>query len=119
MALRPTILFWYGRYLTRRKRPARALEVFRAVTQADPRHHRAWSSIGFLLAARQELEPALDAFEQALALDPADPASNFNVAFLLQRMGRHDEAVRGFERALEGDPGLERARRGLELSRGK
>jgi hypothetical protein len=44
MALRPMILFWYGRYLTRRKRPARA------------RHRKAWSAIGFLLAARRGLE---------------------------------------------------------------
>jgi tetratricopeptide (TPR) repeat protein len=91
MALRASLLFWYGRLLTTLKRRARALAVFRAVTRVDPSHRRAWSAIGFLLAAREELQPALKAFEQATALNPA-------------------------ERALEGDPGLERARRGLERS---
>jgi tetratricopeptide (TPR) repeat protein len=115
MAL-PSLHFRYGQFLMLLKRRARALEVFRAVTRRDPRARQAWSSVGFLLAERGELEAAIDAFEHALALDPSDAASHFNVAFLLQRLGRHDQAIPRFERALEADPALERARRGLERS---
>ena len=116
MAL-PSLRFRYGQFLMLVKRRARALEVFSAVTREAPDHRRAWSAVGFLRAERQELESAIEAFERALALDPADAASHFNVAFLLQRLGRHDEAIPRFERALQADPALERARRGLELSR--
>jgi tetratricopeptide (TPR) repeat protein len=112
-----SLRFRYGQFLMLLKRRARALEVFRALAHAHPDHRRAWSSIGFLLAERGELEPAIEAFEHAAALSPADAASHFNVAFLLQRLGRHDEAIPRFERALQTDPALERARRGLELSR--
>jgi len=116
MAL-PSLRFRYGQFLMLVKRRARALEVFRAVTRTAPNHRRAWNALGILLAERRELESAVEAFEHALALDPSDAASHFNVGFLLQRLGRHGEAIPRFERALQADPGLERARRGLELSR--
>jgi tetratricopeptide (TPR) repeat protein len=116
MALHPSLLFRYGQLLMLLKRQARALAAFRAVTRAEPRHRRAWSCIGILLAAREEFEPAIDAFEHAVALAPADAAAHFNLAFLLQRAGRHGEAIARFERALEIDPRLERARHGRERS---
>ena len=70
-----------------------------------------------LLAEREEYAQAIEAFEQVCALTPADAAPHFNVAFLLQRVGRHADAIARFERALEADPSLERARRGLAISR--
>jgi tetratricopeptide (TPR) repeat protein len=113
----PSILFWYGQLLTLFRRKSRALEVFRmVVTRGNPRHQRAWSCIGFLLAEREEFQPALDAFERALALNPANAASHFNIAFILQRIGRHDEAIARFERALEADAKVDRAWYGLGLS---
>ena len=116
MALHPSLLFRYGQLLMLLKRQARALAAFRAVTRADPRHGRAWSCTGILLAAREEFEPAIHAFEHAAALSPAEAAAHFNLAFLLQRAGRHGEAIARFERALEIDPRLERARQGRERS---
>jgi tetratricopeptide (TPR) repeat protein len=116
MALRPSLLFRYGQLLMLLKRRGGALQAFRAATRADPRHRRAWSAVGILLAAREEFPPAIEAFEHALALDPDDAAAHFNVAFLLQRLGRDDEAIPRFERALAADPALERARQGLERS---
>lgn len=116
MALHPSLLFRYGQLLMLLKRPAPALAAFRAVTRADPRHGRAWSCIGILLAAREEFEPAIDAFEHAAALSPAQAAAHFNLAFVLQRAGRHGEAIARFESALEIDPRLERARQGRERS---
>jgi tetratricopeptide (TPR) repeat protein len=110
------LLFRYGQVLTLFKRHRRALEVFRAVTRADPSHRQAWSCAGVLLAKREEYQPAIDAFERAVALAPNDAAPHFNVAFLLQRIGRDEEAIARFERAIELDAKLERARRGLELS---
>ena len=116
MALRPLLLFWTGQFLMLLKSRSQALEVFRAVTREAPRHRQAWSYVGFLLAAREELQPAIAAFERALALDPADAAANFNVAFILQRLGRHEEAIARFERALEADAKIDRAWYGLGLS---
>ena len=69
-----------------------------------------------LLAERGEYVQAIDAFERVCRLIPAQAAPHFNVGFLLQRTGRHGEAIARFERALQADPGLERARRGLEIS---
>jgi tetratricopeptide (TPR) repeat protein len=116
MALHPSLLFRYGQLLMLLKRPAAALAAFQMVTRADPRHRRAWSCIGILLAARAQFEPAIEAFERAAALSPAEAATHFNLAFLLQRAGRHGEAIARFERALEIDPRLERARQGRERS---
>jgi len=115
-SLRPSMLFWYGRFLTLFKRHSRALEMFRAATRENPRHRQAWSCVGFLLAERGQFEPAIEAFERALAVDASDAASHFNVAFLLQRVGRHEQAIARFERAIELDPKLDRARHGVELS---
>ena len=116
MALRPSLLYSYGQLLMLLKRQPRALELFKAVTRIDPHHHRAWSCIGFLLAAREEFPSAIEAFERAVALDPADAAGHFNVAYLLQRAGRHAEAIPRFQRALAADPKLDRARDGLAAS---
>jgi len=69
-----------------------------------------------LLAERGEYAQAIEAFERVCVLTPARAGPHFNVAFLLQRAGRHSEAIPRFERALQADPGLERARRGLEIS---
>jgi tetratricopeptide (TPR) repeat protein len=115
-SLRPSILFWYGQFLTLLKRHSGALKVFRMVTRENPRHQQAWSCIGFLLAEREEFQPAIDAFERALALDAADAPSHFNVAFILQRIGRHEEAIRRFERTLEVDGKVDRAWYGMGLS---
>ena len=117
MALHPSLLFRYGQLLMLLKRPAPALAAFRAVTRADPRHGRAWSCIGILLAAREAFEPA-DRRVRACARRfrrPRRPRTSTS-RFLLQRAGRHGEAIARFERALEIDPRLERARQGRERS---
>ena len=91
--LRPAILFWYGRLLTRLKRRSAALEAFRQVTREVPRHRQAWSCMGFLLAEREQFDSAIEAFEHALALDARDAPSHFNIGFLLQRVNRHEQAL--------------------------
>jgi tetratricopeptide (TPR) repeat protein len=116
MPLRPWFLFRYGQLLMLLKRRARALEVFRSVARLDPTHHQAWSCAAMLLAERGEYVQAIEAFERVCVLTPARAGPHFNVAFLLQRAGRHRVASPRFERALQADPGLERARRGLEIS---
>lgn len=117
MPLRPWFLFRYGQLLMLLKRRARALEVFRSVARDHPRHGQAWSCAAMLLAEREEYAQAIEAFERVCALTPAAAAPHFNIAFLLQRLGRHADAIPRFEHALQVDPGLERAQRGLALSR--
>jgi superkiller protein 3 len=114
--LRPSLLFWYGQFLMLFKRHARALELFRAVARANPRHHQAWSCIGFLLAEREDFPGAIEAFERAIDLEPGDAAAHFNVGFILQRIGRHPEAIARFERAIEANRHVDRAWYGLGLS---
>jgi protein O-GlcNAc transferase len=104
-----TLQFWYARLLTRYRRKARALEVFRAVVRDQPRHRRAWSCIGFLLAENGQFEPAAQAFERARALEPRDGAANFNVGYMLQRLGLHEKALEYFGCALEVDRDMGRA----------
>ena len=104
-----TLQFWYARLLTRYRRKARALEVFRAVVRDQPRHPRAWSCIGFLLAEKEQFEPAAQAFERARALEPHDGAANFNLGYMLQQLGRHEQALEHFDRALELDRDMGRA----------
>ncbi|HYG54191.1 MAG TPA: tetratricopeptide repeat protein [Burkholderiales bacterium] len=116
MAMRPWLLFRYGRLLTRFKRKDRALQVFQAVIRAHPRHADAWSCAGFLLAERGDLEAAIDAFRHAIAIDERHAPSHFNIGYLLQRLDRHDEAAAHLRLALEMDPHLERARQALDLS---
>ncbi|MBK8063866.1 MAG: tetratricopeptide repeat protein [Betaproteobacteria bacterium] len=113
--LRPMILFWFGQLLAYMRRSDRALALFREVAAQNPSHQQAWSSIGFLLAEKGELEPALQAFEKALALDPGDAPAR-NIAFVLQRLGRHEDAIEGFKRTLEADDKVDRAWYGIGLS---
>ncbi len=108
--------YWYARLLTRFRRKARALEVFRAVVRDEPRHQRAWSCIGFLLAENEQFEPAAQAFERARALEPRDGPANFNVGYMLQRLGRHEQAFEYFDRALELDRDMARAWYGWGIS---
>jgi Flp pilus assembly protein TadD len=105
----PTLQFWYGRLLTRYRRKARALEVFRAVVRDQPHHQRAWSCIGFLLAENEQFESAAHAFGRARALEPRDSAASFNVGYMLQRLGRHEQALEYFGCALQLDRGMGRA----------
>ena len=105
----PTLQFWYARLLTRYRRKARALEVFRAVVRDQPRHQRAWSCIGFLLAENEQFGPAAHAFERARALEPRDGPANFNVGYMLQRLGRHEQALEYFDCALGLDRDMGRA----------
>lgn len=116
-SLRTTLLFGYGRVLTRLKRRRRALEIFRSVTHAAPRHAGAWRCAGFLRAAEARYDEALADFERAAALEPRDAPTCFNVAFMLQRLGRHDAALARLAEALALDPAMDRGWFALGLSR--
>ena len=79
--LGPSLLFWYGQLLSVFKQNARALQVFREVARANPRHQQAWSCIGFMLAERervalnlQERERLqLEILDEIFGLGPLEP----------------------------------------------
>ena len=48
----------------------RALEEFKKATELDPKHHQAFSSLGYILRKTGDLDGALKAYNQALKLDP-------------------------------------------------
>jgi tetratricopeptide (TPR) repeat protein len=115
-SLPPPLLYFLAQFFVYIRQPDRALAAFEALFDRDPGRARAWSTAGFLYAAKENFSGAIEAFERAVALEPKDAATLFNLGFALQRVGRHEEALRRFEQAVAIQPNLDRAWYGMGVS---
>jgi len=103
------------------RRPAAALESFRAALRINPRYAQAQArvcEIETLQAKAREsgYETALASCRRAIALDPADPESYFHAGSIQSKLGQHAAAVQSFSAVLRRDPKFRHARYELAMA---
>ena len=101
----------YSLYL--RGRHAEADRSLRAALALDPRHARAHTNLGLVLAARGEADAAVAEFGRA-GTDPAD--SRANLALALALGGKVEAARDEYARALAAKPSSKPAAAGLRVA---
>lgn len=86
-----------------------ALNAYRALLDAAPKHFGALTNLGTLFLEQGRLEGARAAFHAALESEWEDPLAHLNVALLAAHAGEHDAARGHYERVLRLFPGDEHA----------
>lgn len=91
--------------------PRRALELYDAVLEDDPRNVEAWAERGLLLASLSVgidrpslLDEARRSIDRALEIDPGQPRSRFYLGLIELFGGDRPAAQAAFEQALADDP---------------
>jgi tetratricopeptide (TPR) repeat protein len=94
-----------------REDPTRALELYDAVLEEDPRNVEAWAERGLLLASLSVgidrpglLDEARRSVDRALEIDPGQPRSRFYLGLIELFSGDRPAAEAAFEQALADDP---------------
>lgn len=102
-----------GVMLQRRKRPARAMEAYRAALALHPDLARAAHGLAFLLAASGEDVQAEHWLKETLRITPRNADAWFNLGFFYDRGQRHADAAAAFREAARLRPRMDRAWYGL------
>lgn len=93
----------------RQRDSAKALELYRQATKADPSFFEAHYNLGLVALERNSLGEALAAYETALAISPDSANARYNFAFALQRANYLPDAINEFEKVLARNPRETRA----------
>jgi Flp pilus assembly protein TadD len=83
---------------------ARAEQIFRQWTRAEPDNARAWNNLGVALKAQGGFEAAVTAYRRSVELDPRRASTLSNFGNVLTQLGRLDEALDCLNRAATLDP---------------
>lgn len=99
-------------------KPQEALESYRQLLAAAPRHAAALHNRGLLLARLGRFAEAEQSHREYVAHFPADPRAHGNLADVLMALGRYDESVAALDAVLRLAPGDASAmvRRGMVLA---
>ena len=81
-----------------------AIEAYRAVLNADPRHVRARADLALALLKNRMLDGARDEAVRSLADDPGQELPSVVLGILAQDAGLHAEAITRFQAALAREP---------------
>jgi tetratricopeptide (TPR) repeat protein len=102
-----------GRFFELVRRPARAIDEYRAALALDPRATRIAHILAFLYSRRGEHAEAERHFRLVLAHEPGNAAAWFNLGFLHDQRRDLAAAIEAFREAVRLDPTLDRAWYGL------
>lgn len=86
----------------------RSLKVALRSCEEFPDSADAWTALGNVHEARDELEASLCAFERSVELAPQSQLAHYNLGALLERHGDDRRAEKLFRTALQGEEGLAR-----------
>jgi len=109
--------------LTKRRDPARALQLFRRYVTLEPSDAWGYMAVGDALVRSGNYGDALRSYDDALRLAPGERDAVIGRARVLARAGRTDAAVAGYRQWLEANPsdaeawgelGRQRLRQGRE-----
>lgn len=115
-ASNPDALYATGRYYQGQVRYDQAIEYYKRLLEADPRHAEGHNALGVIYAMQGRSDAAEAEFRAALEVAPAAAHIHNNLGYLLLRQGRLDDAVVSLDRALGLDPANTRARDNLETA---
>ena len=108
-----------GNELLMAGKPKEALEAYERAKKTLGRDARVLLNEGLAQAASGELDQAIEAYKAALAAG-TDKTERSQAAFSMgnayRALKKYDEAVTSYRRALVEDPGLDAARKNLELA---
>jgi hypothetical protein len=79
------------------------------VPSVDPRHGRAYDSIGFRLLQQGRPNEAIECFAKSLHIDPRNAGAYDHLGLALAALGHYDDAVQWFQQALRIDPAFAHA----------
>lgn len=85
------------------KEYAKAIRAFRSATEADPRMHQAFSSLGYALRKTSQYEDSLVAYNEALELEPSYTEAIEYRAEAYLGLDRLDEAKEAYMRLFRDD----------------
>jgi len=85
------------------KEYAKAIRAFRSATEADPRMHQAFSSLGYALRKTGQYEDSLAAYNEALELEPSYAEAIEYRAEAYLGLDRLDEAKEAYMRLFRDD----------------
>ncbi|MEE8332984.1 MAG: sulfotransferase [Alphaproteobacteria bacterium] len=97
----PDVAFAFGQLFEARGHPARAVDYFRAVLNAEPDNAPAHFALGKQLMDLGHMREAEIHTRRSLELQPESPEVHCNLGLILDALGDHDEAVNCFRDAAE------------------
>jgi Flp pilus assembly protein TadD len=83
---------------------ARAESLLTEATAREPKDHRAWYDLGFVLKVTDRLPEAVDAYRKSLALKPDEAATNSALGELLVASGHSAEGILFLAKAAKLNP---------------
>lgn len=83
---------------------ARAEEMYRRATEADPNYALAFFDLGNVLDEMQRLSDAIDAYQKAITLVPGYADAHYNLALAFERQGERRRALRHWTSYVRLDP---------------
>ncbi len=96
--------FAHAVHLHRQGRLVEAINSYRNVVRANPRHAEALNLLGLAHFAHGEPKEAIASLRKALALQPDLPGGYFNLGQILQGQGQIADAVAQYEKAVALKP---------------
>lgn len=82
----------------------RAIDIFYAISRANPDLSGAYANLGMLLLDKKDYANAETALRQALRLNPDNPEVYNNLGLLYRHNGRFDDALQMYRQGLEQNP---------------
>ena len=90
-----------GKYRTRAKAYAQAIEAYRNAIRLDPNLSDALFNLGYIYATTGRLEDAESAFSGAIQLNPPYMGKSlFNLAVVQQKLGKKEQSLANLEKAV-------------------
>ena len=86
-----------GRIAERRNQPAKALQAYEQIIQANPDHSEAHYNLGFIYQQQGDQQKAIEHFHRVSQLKPQDAEAFFNLGVLLtgnQQLAEAEQAYR-------------------------
>jgi transglutaminase-like putative cysteine protease/Flp pilus assembly protein TadD len=98
---RPEDLMKAGNGALQRRDFKSASELFKRVTDQDPKHEEAWEAQGRAYAGLSNHEEAIKAFRKQIEIDPYSQKAHRELAEELQQAGKNDDAIASYRKHLE------------------
>lgn len=83
---------------------ARAVELLKQATAADPKHKYAWNNLGRAYIALGDYPAAVTALTTQVAVNPYDEYAYANLGHTLRLLGKTDEAIVQLKKQIEVSP---------------
>jgi tetratricopeptide (TPR) repeat protein len=81
-----------------------AIELFKRVVEADPKHKTAWMDLGRSYMVLRQTDDAIGAFKKQAELNPYDAYAYGAMGWAYTSQRRYDDAATAFNKAIEIDP---------------